>query len=271
MQNDRDLEAARVYEEYLGRAIADPFTRILLEFAKPKAGEKVLDLATGTGSVAREAAARVGSAGHVVALDINPSMIAVGRSIPRSAGAVIDWIEGDALDTRLPDGSFDLVCCQQGLQFFHDRSTALREMRRVLTPGGRAAISVWQTLTRHPIYEHLFDATARHLGVSASAFDVSFSLGSVEDLKRLLLAAEFQDLHVAPRSLDIALTSPEKFVLLTVRGAATSVPAFAKLSLQEQSSLVEAIKEELAPITSRYSQGDELSFPMHTHIATARR
>ena len=144
---------AEVYEQYLGRSIADPFTRVLLKLVRPKSGERVLDLASGTGSVARHVAPLIGTEGRLVALDVSPAMLAVGAAMPVFGGTRIEWVEGDALSLPFPDQSFDLVLCQQGLQFFSDRDLALSEMRRVLTPGGRVAISVWQQLSFHPLYE----------------------------------------------------------------------------------------------------------------------
>ena len=174
-----DIESpAEVYERYLGRAIADPFTRVLLDCAGPRPGERVLDLAAGTGSVARHVAPIVGTEGRVVAVDINAAMLAVGRALPAPAGPPVEWREGDAVDLDLPDQSFDLVLCQQGLQFFPDRAAAVREIRRVLTPEGRAVISVWQDLDHHPVYKALFEATACKLRTNVSDFDVSFSLGN---------------------------------------------------------------------------------------------
>ena len=96
----------------------------------------------------------------------------------------------------------------------------------MLTPGGRVAISVWQQLSFHPLYEALFKATACHLDIPLSAIDVSFSLGDAGELAWALKAAGFQRVTAMPQSLDIRLPSPELFVQLTVAGATTSVPAF---------------------------------------------
>ena len=130
---------AETYEEYLAPAISTPWTRVLLEYAAPRCGERALDLACGTGSVARQVAPMVGAEGKVVALDVSPAMLAVARALPPPAGAPIKWREGDAVQLDLPNGSFDLVLCLQGLQFFADRAAAAREMRRVLVEDGRVA------------------------------------------------------------------------------------------------------------------------------------
>jgi len=174
--SDSESKAAEVYEHYLGRTIADRFTRVLVDCVRPMQGNMVLDLAAGTGSVARHVAPIVGAEGRVGAVDINTAMLAVGRAIPAPAGAAIEWGEGDAMKLDLPDHAFDLVLCQQGLQFFSDRAAGLRETRRVAAHG-LAAFSVWQELDLHPVYKALFEATARHLDAAVSDFDVSFSLG----------------------------------------------------------------------------------------------
>ena len=138
-------EAAELYERYVARYILAPWAPLLVDGARLAEGERVLDVACGTGVVTRAAAKRVGPSGHVVGVDLNPGMLAVARSLPAPAGAPIEWIERSALDLRLPDASFDAVLCQQGLQFFPDKALALRNMRRVLKHGGRLALSVWNS------------------------------------------------------------------------------------------------------------------------------
>jgi ubiquinone/menaquinone biosynthesis C-methylase UbiE len=265
-----DIESpAEVYEHYLSRGIADPFTRVLLDCARPQPGERVLDLAAGTGSVARHVAPIVGVEGRVVALDINAAMLAVGRALPAPAGPPVEWREGDAVNLDLPDQAFDLVLCQQGLQFFPDRRAALREIRRVLTPEGRTVISIWQDLDRHPVYKALFEATARKLRTNVSDFDVAFSLGDGEELRTLLQEADFRHVEVTPRSIDVRLPSPERFVQITVTGAATSVLSFMQMDPEARSALIEAVAGELEPLIRSGTEDGELVLPMSTNIALA--
>ena len=196
-------------------------------------------------------------------------MLAVARALPAPTGATIEWREGNAIALALPDGAFDLVLCQQGLQFFSDRAASLREMRRVLADGGRVVLSVWQALQRHPVYEALFEATTRHLGAATSDVALPFSLSDAEELHALLRDAGFQRVEITPRSLDIHLPSPERFVELTVLGAATTIPAFARLDTAARSALLETVSLEVEAVTQRYRDGDKLTFPMSTHIAVA--
>ncbi|HRO61949.1 MAG TPA: class I SAM-dependent methyltransferase [Burkholderiaceae bacterium] len=261
------MNSRQVSDPARTRAIADPFSRVLLGYASPLPGERALDLACGTGSVARQLSPLVGSTGRVVALDINPQMLAVARSLSPPEGALIEWLEGDAIALPLPTAAFDIVLCQQGLQFFSDRAAAAREMRRVVDDAGRVVASVWQPLDRHPLYEVLFEATTRRLGPAISEVALSFTLGNPDELAALLADAGFRHVEVAARSLDIRLPSPERFVELTVRGAATSVPAFSRLGEQARTALVEAIIDEMRPTIENFRNGNELCFSMSTHIA----
>src|SRR5690242_7423144 len=107
------LEAAERYQRYAARWILGPWAPVLVDAARIGAGERVLDVACGTGVVARAAIERAGSTGRVVGVDLNPGMIAVARSLPVSAAGPIEWIEGSALALPLPDSGMDVVLCQQ--------------------------------------------------------------------------------------------------------------------------------------------------------------
>lgn len=260
---------AEMYERYFGPAIFIPWTGVLLEHAAPQPGERVLDLACGTGIVARHVAPVVGAEGEVVGLDVSPDMLAVAGAHPAPAGAAIEWREGDATAPALPDGAFDLVLCQQGLQFFADRTAAAREMRRVLGDGGRVVLNVWQPLDRHPVYEAVLEAEARHLDVSVAEVSTPFTFGGAGELRALLDGAGFRRIEVRPKTLDVRFPAPERFVELTVLAGAAVVPEFAQEDPAERAALVDAVTRESAPIIERYRDGDTVSFPMTAHIAVA--
>jgi SAM-dependent methyltransferase len=135
--------AAERYERWVVPFVVGPWVPGLLDLAALRPGERVLDIATGTGVVARLAARRVSPGGAVTGLDLNRAMLAEARRLPLPPGLEVTWQQGSALDLPFHDGAFDVVVSQQGLQFFLDRSKGLGEMRRVLTPGGRVAVSVW--------------------------------------------------------------------------------------------------------------------------------
>src|SRR5262249_40502072 len=159
-------EAAERYERCVAGYILGPWAPLLVDVASLAPGERVLDIACGTGLVARIAAQRVGSRGRVVGVDLNPGMIAVARSLPKPVGAAIDWVERNALDLQLADAGFDVVLCQQGLQFFPDKARAMHEMRRVLVHGGRLALAVWAGTG--PYQSAVGDALARFVSDEAA-------------------------------------------------------------------------------------------------------
>ena len=128
-----DASAPELYERYLVPAITSFWANDLLDRVGPTREESVLDIACGTGVVARLAKQR-GHAGRLVGVDLNTAML----TIARQKSAAVEWIEGSALDLPFDSNSFDVVLCQLGLQFFPDRRLALKEMVRVLKPGGGA-------------------------------------------------------------------------------------------------------------------------------------
>jgi SAM-dependent methyltransferase len=146
-------------ERYFVPAIGRPLAHALVDLAEVRPEQRVLDVACGTGIVASVAAERVGAEGLVAGVDINPGMLAVARSTPAS-GAPISWYEAPADALPFPDGAFDIVPCQLGLQFFPDRLGALREMRRVLAPSGRTLVLVPGAVPE--IFAILEEALAAH-------------------------------------------------------------------------------------------------------------
>ncbi len=122
-----------IYDMHMVPAIFAIWAPDLVDSARVRAGERVLDVACGTGVVTRVLAERVGVAGRVVGLDSNPDMLAAARAA--SSQSRIEWVEENAMSMSLPDAAFDAVVCQQGLQFIPDKAAALREMKRVLVPG----------------------------------------------------------------------------------------------------------------------------------------
>jgi ubiquinone/menaquinone biosynthesis C-methylase UbiE len=122
-------------------------------------GNRVLDLARGTGVVGGRIKSVTRKFWTIVGLDINEAMLNAARRI-----ADVEWQQGSALEMPFPDGSFDVVLCQHGLQYFSDRAAAMREIARILAPAGRFAASVWGALDRQPVHLALLDSIERFLG-----------------------------------------------------------------------------------------------------------
>lgn len=198
------------YERYFVPAIAEPVAKELIETASLRPGEYVLDVACGTGVVARMAAERVGADGRVVGTDINPGMLAVARSVG-SPGIPIEWREAPAEGLPFPDQTFDVVLCQLSLQFFPDKSGALKEMRRVLKTGDRVAINVPGTITRPFVI--MADTLARHIDTELKGFVYQvFSLDDEAELRRLLKGAGFRAVHSEARAETFRLPAPKDFL-----------------------------------------------------------
>jgi ubiquinone/menaquinone biosynthesis C-methylase UbiE len=257
---------AENYERYFVPVIFRPRATDLLDLAAPRPGERVLDVACGTGIVARLAAERVGPTGNVVGLDLNPGMLAVaGSATP--AGASIEWRKANAEDMPFPDESFDLVVCRQGLQFFLNKPVALREMHRVLTPGGRLAISVWRDIQYIPGYIALADALASHVSPEAAGF--MHMTGSVaEELESLAESAGFQEVAVSAASRNLRFSSPEAFVWEIVQCTPLAwMTAVNQADESTRARVMSEITEKLQP----YVDDDGLEFPIEARVLTARK
>lgn len=269
MNQPQPRNPAEMYEHYFVPAMFLPWATILLRHAAPQSRERVLDVACGTGIVARQAAPLVGADGQVVALDMNPAMLAVARALPAPSGATINWQEGNAMAMPFPDGAFDVVLCQHGLQFVPDRAGAVREMRRVLAPGGRVLVIVLQALAQHPVFEALMESVARHLSLPVSAVMTPFALCDADELRTLFTAEGFKKVDILPESTTVRFPEPGRFVPLAVISSAAAVPAFAQLEAPARAALLETVRGEIEPTIRRYRDADVVTFPMFAHIAVA--
>lgn len=198
------------YERYFVPQIAAPLAEALLEIAALRPGERVLDVACGTGIVARLARQRVGDSGSVAGLDANPGMLAVARSVV-SPKLAIDWHEASAEAIPLADDAFDVALCQLGLQFITNKRGALREMRRVLAPGGRLVLNVPGPTP--PLFAVMADALGTHVDPRAAPFvHVVFSLHDERELRELMNAAGFEEVRVEARHATLALPPSRQFL-----------------------------------------------------------
>jgi len=255
-----------IYEQELVGPLFRPFAESVIEETAPAPGQRVLDIACGTGIVARLAHQRVGNGGTVVGVDISPLMLAVARSMePR-----IDWREGDALALPLrPDEEFDVVICQQGLQFFPDRTAGVREMRRALEPGGRLAISTWRPDDELPFLRELRRIAERHVGPIA---DRRHSLGEAGDLEAVLLDAGFREIRLTTVSHTVRFQDGTVFVRLNAM-AMVGMSAEAKtMGDDERDRLVQAIVRDSAALSSRNTDAHgRLAYLISSNVATATR
>jgi ubiquinone/menaquinone biosynthesis C-methylase UbiE len=264
-----DGSAPELYERYLVPAITSKWADDLVGRAQPDAGENVLDIACGTGIVARLASRRMRQ-GHVTGLDLNKGMLAVARTTVSSEGAPINWIEGSALDLPFEAATFDVVLCQLGLQFFPDQQRAVREMSRVLLPTGRLALSVYSPLERTPGANAFVSALDRVLGPDASQIKRGeHSFKTPEELRDLLIGAGFAKVKVHTVVQQIAFPSVLDYVSFQL----LATPMAALLSDRIESDRQAAIKT-IASETATLSdpamlEGGWFSFQQEAYVGTA--
>ncbi len=258
--------APEAYERYLVPALFTPWATDLLARLPLHPGEHVLDVACGTGIVARLAAHDVSPGGRVTGLDLNPGMLAVARSLPQATDVRIDWREGTAVTSPFANGEFNVVLCQQGLQFFPDGVAALREMHRVLVPGGRLGLSVWRPLQHNPYMAALGHAVERHVSAEvAAALRAATSLGDAEALRSLLLQAGFREVRIAIAILVMRFASVEAFM----PGQFAATPFAGAISALAPDART-ALLEELRVALQAYTDDTGVAVPTEAHVAIAR-
>jgi ubiquinone/menaquinone biosynthesis C-methylase UbiE len=268
MTDQRDASASRhspaeVYERAMVPAVFAPWVDALLGLTSLGPGQRLLDIACGTGIVARTAAEMVGDTGRVVGLDLNPSMLEVAQALEPS----IEWREGSAVDLPFPDQSFDVVTCQQGLQFFPDRLKAVGEMRRVLAPGGRLSVAVWCPVETCPGYDAFLQGLDRYVGDTAAApTRAIFSFGDAEMLRSLLEEAQFSDVIVLRDTRTVRFPSTGDFVAALLGGS-----NLARLGVRIEGPVLDLLKSHVSTSLQGYLDSQGLTFPMEAHLASARK
>jgi ubiquinone/menaquinone biosynthesis C-methylase UbiE len=249
------------YQRHFVPVIGLPLAIDLVEAAALGRGERVVDMACGTGVVTRLAAERVGPGGAVTGVDVNPGMLAVARSVAAD-GATIEWHEADAATTGLPDAAYDVALCQLGLQFFADRTAALRELRRLLVPGGRIAVNVAGPAP--PMFEILEHALADHISPDAARFVATvFSISEPSQLEQLLDRAGFDAIAVERRTRRLRLGTPAEFLSQYVSGTPLA-PAFAAADERAREALAHEVVARWAPFV-----GDDGSMVMQFDVPLA--
>lgn len=263
------IDPATIYEEWFVPAVFAPLAREVFNQTEISPGARVLDVACGSGIVARTLAPRVGPGGRVVGLDLSPAMLATARRVAAAEGLTIEWRQGSALDLPFDEGAFDLVVCQMGMQFFPDRARAVAEMYRVLAPEGRVVISTWRALHLNPFFAAYEQSLRGHF--AAPALEIPFSMGDPRQLAGLLQEAGFADVSVEPVNIEANYTRPDEFVGLQVRASAAAIPALQGLGEAELAAMIAAISKDLTEPVREATVGDRLRFPMQGIVARARR
>jgi ubiquinone/menaquinone biosynthesis C-methylase UbiE len=249
----RDIHLPRIFE---------PWAHVLLDLVPVRSGERVLDVATGPGTVARIAAAQAGRDGRVVGVDVSPAMLAIARAWPPEPGAApIEYVESSASTMPIPDTDFDVAYCQQGLQHMSDPMRALLEMHRAVRRSGRIGLALW---VKSPF--GLFRDVVTSLGITSDGPQPSDFGRDAHMLTSALRDAGFDDVQVHQRELDSLLEGgiPQA---LEVASATSASVAMIDASVDQAAQVREAIAQALEP----FVRADGVHLTSIANIASARR
>jgi ubiquinone/menaquinone biosynthesis C-methylase UbiE len=250
-----------------------PWAERLLGPAAPQPGERVLDVGTGTGIVARRVAPLVrgsnGASGKVVGVDFNPDMLRVARAAAAREGAQVEWREGRAEKLPFENASFDLVLSQFALMFFSDPRAALQEMNRVLTDQGRLVFSVFQNIDRHPFYQKLDEVLERRFRVSGVG-DI-FSLGDADRLRALVKQSGFRNIDIQSTSMTTRWQDPEQFLEGEITLDTAAIPSMQHMDEQARMRIVREISKEMEEPLREVTEGNFVVLPFHAFFVRATK
>ena len=255
---------AGMYERWLVGPLFRPWAELTVDALGLSRGDSVLDVACGTGIAARVAQQRLDKDSRIVGIDASPAMLQIARAVAPE----IDWREGHGGALPLHDAeSFNVVICQQGLQFFPDKPAAAGQMRRALAPGGRLAVSTWRPDDEMPLLRALRGVAQRHLGPIA---DARYGYGDAGALAQLLAEAGFADVQVRERACTVRFDDHgQAFLHLNTIALIGMSTAGKTMSLDERQRALETIVRDSAPVLS-ISAGAPLLVETRSNLATAR-
>jgi len=258
----RQIEAARAYEALFVPALLGQFAPKVADAARVGEGERVLDVACGTGVLAREVLSRVGPSGRVAGVDANAGMIAVAKEIAPE----VQLHQGKAESLPFPDESFDAVVSQFGLMFFTDRAQAIQEMLRVLNASGRLAVAVWDVFENIPAYAAEVELLQRTAGQQAAdALRAPFVLGDRDELSRMFSEAGARSVEVTTHSGTALFPSIRTLVEADLRGW---LPVMGVNLPEEQISQI--LHEAETALSSHATSDGQVRFDVSAHIVTGK-
>jgi SAM-dependent methyltransferase len=250
------VEAAEAYESSFVPALFAEWAPHLVEAAGVVPGQAVLDVACGTGIVARTAADRMGGHGRVAGLDINEGMLTVARRLRPD----IEWRQGDAAALPFEAAAFDAVLCQAAMMFFPDRAGALREMARVAAVGGTVAVQVWDRLEAQAGFAPMYEAFAEQLGPEAMELENAYwALGDLDLMGSLFEAAGLRVTGTLTRVGTVRYGSAGAAIATEIE----ATPLAERISQDGYRRLVESASEAVAPFVV---DGGRVELPLKGHL-----
>lgn len=257
------VDAGRSYEALFVPALFEAWTKHLVESAEISEGSLVLDVACGTGVLARSALAKTGANGRVVGADPAPGMLAAANELEPN----VEWILCGAEALNVEDESFDCVVSQFGMMFFEDREKAAREMFRALRPGGSLAVAVWRSVDHNPAYADIIQVLEDNVGTAAAdALRLPYSLGDSDEVKAALKSGGFRGVTVASKTEMGKFPSSRKMVEAELRGW---LPIFDIFLCEDE---INEVLMESDKLLRKYSApSGEVIFPTSAHIFSAQK
>jgi len=253
-----------IYERVLVAPLFRPFAEELVTRLQPSSGDSLIDIACGTGIAARIGREKLGPSARIVAVDAAPPMLAVARSVDPT----IDWREGNAALLPVGEGErFSILTCHQGLQFFPDKAAAVREMRRVMAPGGRVAVATWLSLDETPVIRALNEIAEQHVG---TIVDSRHSFANAAALEQLLTEHGFRDVHVERFSHDVQFADGGLFARLNAMAVIGMSEKGKGLSPSERLEVAGRIAADSQGIVERCTRNGAFVCPLATNLAIAR-
>jgi ubiquinone/menaquinone biosynthesis C-methylase UbiE len=253
--------AAEVYEEFFLPALFEQWAERVVVAAEIQPGDQVLDVACGTGVLARAAADRCGKTSLITGLDINEGMLTIAKRKAQE----ITWRHGKAESLPFINNHFDVVVSQFGLMFFENQQAAIQEMFRVLRPGGHLAIAVWDTLEHTPGYAAMTRLLQRLFGDSvADSLRVPYVLGNTEQLRTLFSSAGVPDVQIATIQGTARFPSIQFWVYTDIRGWTLADT----LDEKQFDLLCKKAAVELQPFLTNDGR---VAFDAPAHIITAKK
>jgi ubiquinone/menaquinone biosynthesis C-methylase UbiE len=260
----KPMSLPEVYERFLVEPLFRPFAEEVVNRLHPTPDDSMLDVACGTGIVARCARRRLGPQARIVGVDAAPPMLAVARR----ADSTIDWRDGNAMALPVQAGEqFSVVACHQGLQFFQDKPAAVREMRRVLARGGRVAIATWLAPADIPFADGLHKIAERHLGPTV---DLRRSFADGRAFSPLLSEAGFTDIQVEMVSAAVRGIDGPAYARLNAMAIVGMSPKAKTLGDAERAELIERVATDSLPVVDKFTRNGVFEFTLATNVATAR-
>lgn len=261
-----DTRAAQAYERYLVPALMRPVASQGVAAAAPRPGEAWLDVACGTGIVARLAGPGLSPGGRVAGVDIDPAMIVVAPTLaPATSGVSFDWHCASAQEMPFKAAVFDAVTCMQGLQYMPDCAAVLAEIRRVLKKPGRLIAIVWTTLEGCAGQHAIAQALARR-GIDTAPILKAYSLGKPAQVEPLARAAGFSSIDIRISTATARFPSSRDFVKAFAAGSMSSSAAIAKVPALERDGFMAEIVQTL----QRYEDGEGVVLPVEFLVLVAR-